>query len=50
MEAFKIVLPKLKKRTGIKIGSVIKSKKTKAKNWRKRKHKKEESLKIPLFI
>ena len=43
MEKIEIILPKKdpgKIRSGIKVGSVIKSKRDKAKSWRKRKHKK----------
>lgn len=40
----KIEIPKIsigKIRSGVKTGSVIKTKKEKAKNWRKRKHKRK---------
>lgn len=49
METIKISLPKRdlgKIRSGVKVGSVIKSKKEKAKEWRKRKHKKNDSPSI----
>lgn len=49
METIKISLPKRapgKIRSGVKVGSIIKSKKEKAKEWRKRKHKKNDSPSI----
>jgi hypothetical protein len=47
MHVIKIQIPKKtigKIRSGIKVGSIIKSKKAKRESWRKRKHKKGNHL------
>lgn len=47
MEKITIKIGKIdigKIRSGVRVGSVIKTKKEKANRWRKRKHKKRESV------